>query len=185
MIRIILILLAAALALVGRAPGPARAEGRVLQLAIDDPIGPATAEFVGEGLAHAARRNADAVILTLDTPGGLESSMREIIRAMLQSPVPIIAFVSPAGARAASAGTYIVYASNLAATAPSTHLGAATPVALGLLFGGGAGDEKGKERPGAEAAKGSMTRRPISPVSPNCAAATPPGPRRRCVTPPL
>ena len=100
-------------------------------LRIDGAIGPATSDFVTSKLVDAAAANATVLVLAMDTPGGLDSSMREIIRAILDSAVPVASFVSPQGARAASAGTYILYASHIAAMAPATNLGAATPVQIG------------------------------------------------------
>lgn len=105
------------------------------EIAIDGPIGPPTASFVERGLEKAAKLNAPLVVIRLDTPGGLSSAMRRIIQAILAAPMPVACWVGPEGARAASAGTYIMYACDVAAMAPGTNIGAATPVQLSGLGG--------------------------------------------------
>lgn len=106
-------------------------ERTALRIEIDGAIGPASAMQFEEALAVAAERNAEVFILQMDTPGGLVTSMREIIADILASPVPVIGYVAPAGGHAASAGTYILYATHVAAMAPGTNLGAATPIEMG------------------------------------------------------
>jgi membrane-bound serine protease (ClpP class) len=104
----------------------------VVALKLQDAIGPASADYLVRGIRKAGESGAPLVVIQLDTPGGLDTSMRQVIQAILASPVPVAVYVSPEGSRAASAGTYILYAAHIAAMAPATTLGAATPVAIGM-----------------------------------------------------
>jgi membrane-bound serine protease (ClpP class) len=112
------------------AAGQALAAGQVRLLEVSDAIGPAVADYVVRGIDAAEAAGEPLVILQLDTPGGLDASMRVIIQRILAAEIPVVTWVAPSGARAASAGTFILYASHVAAMAPATNLGAATPVSI-------------------------------------------------------
>lgn len=109
----------------------AKAENQAWLLTISGAIGPAVSDYVTRGIADAEQAGANLIILKIDTPGGLDLSMRDIVQQVLNSKIPVVGYVSPEGARAASAGTYILYACHIAAMAPATNLGAATPVQMG------------------------------------------------------
>lgn len=114
---------------------PAERSGAIITTEIKGAIGVAATRLIADALAKARQENARYLVLQLDTPGGLVTSTREIIQQILASPIPVIVYVSPSGARAASAGTFIVYAGHVAAMAPGTNVGAATPIELGGLPG--------------------------------------------------
>lgn len=130
--RIVPAVLRIGLALIGCLSQPASASGKpVWLLELDGPIGPATADYFISNLKSAQRADAALFVLQLDTPGGLDHSMRDMIKAILASTVPVATYVAPNGSRAASAGTYLLYASHIAAMAPATNVGSSTPVSIG------------------------------------------------------
>ncbi len=142
--------------------GQETARADALMLELNGAIGPAVSDFIERGIERAVADGSRAVILKMDTPGGLDTSMRVIIKAILASPIPVIGYVAPSGARAASAGTYILYASHYAAMSPATNLGAATPVPIGP---GMTPQEDGERSPAKKDPEGSEDagKEPVSP----------------------
>lgn len=128
------LLAALVMAFAGAARGQmSSGSARVVELRINDQIEPVMAEYVTEGMDQAARTHASLILITIDTPGGLGTSMRAIVQKILDSPVPVAVYVAPSGSRAASAGFFILLAADVAAMAPATHTGAASPL---LAIGG-------------------------------------------------
>ncbi len=144
LIGVLLLCLAAAIS----RPASAQSTNRVFVTEVNGVIGVATTRQIAQAVQKATQGHGTALVIRLDTPGGLVSSTREIIKEMIASPVPVIVYVAPSGARAASAGTYITYASHLAAMAPGTNIGAATPIEIGGIPGLPGSQPKDKEDKG-------------------------------------
>jgi len=141
------LLFAAGVLLIVKSAGSA--DNAVVQLTIEGAIGPATDDYIGRALeTAAAQRHAELVVIRMDTPGGLDSAMRGIIKSITNSTVPVASYVAPTGARAASAGTYILYASHIAAMSPGTNVGAATPVRIGGISAPDSKEKDKQDQPG-------------------------------------
>lgn len=138
--------------------------GAIWVVSVDGAIGPASSDYLVRSFEKAAKAGASLIVIRMNTPGGLDSSMRDIIRAILSSSVPVATYVSPQGSRAASAGTYILYASHIAAMAPATNLGAATPVQIGAPSAPSP-SETGEEKEPAPAGKTAMEKKMVNDAS--------------------
>jgi membrane-bound serine protease (ClpP class) len=139
---------------------PSGSEALVIE--VEGAIGPATSAYIEDAISDAEGRGAELLVLRMDTPGGLDTSMRAIVKAITTSNVPVVTYVAPSGSRAASAGTYILYASHIAAMAPGTNLGAATPVELGGLPGTGGGADGRERKPEPKGGAGGGESKPES-----------------------
>ena len=154
------LLMAAALLLIGL-PGIS-ANKVIIQLVIEGAIGPATDDYIERALETSVKSNAELVIIRMDTPGGLDTAMRGIIKNITSSSVPVVSYVAPTGSRAASAGTYILYASHIAAMAPGTNLGAATPVQIGGISPPDAKEKKKDEKPDTDSTGNTMKQKVVN-----------------------
>lgn len=140
-----------------------RRSGRQVWLVdLDGPLGPATSDLIIRSISEAAASGGEALIIRMDTPGGLDKSMRELVQAIIAAELPVITFVAPGGARAASAGTYIAYASHIAAMAPATNIGSSTPVSLGPAPSLPNAAEDEQEEGGEAAPADAMTRKVVN-----------------------
>lgn len=163
LIRIIYLLLPLIFAVFPLSVATANTAGsHVMQLTINEAIGPATDDYIRRALETATSQRAELVVIRIDTPGGLDTAMRGIIKNITNSTVPVASYVSPTGARAASAGTYILYASHIAAMAPGTNLGAATPVKIGGISPPEPKGMPKKDAPVEESEKSAMKQKVIN-----------------------
>ena len=149
------------MAAVNARPASAQSPNRIFVTEVNGVIGVATTRQISHAIQRARQENASALVMRLDTPGGLVSSTRDIIKEMIASPVPVIVYVAPSGARAASAGTYIAYASHLAAMAPGTNIGAATPIEIGGVPGLPGGSQP-KDKDGKDTSKSAVQDKAIN-----------------------
>lgn len=157
-------LLLAVLAISLPTPAQEAPPGALWMLQLDGAVGPSTADYLVRGIEGAAEARAAAVLIRIDTPGGLDSSMRDMIAGVLASPIPVICYVAPGGARAASAGTFLMYSCHIAAMAPATNLGAATPVSIGTPMTPSPPSEPGQDKANSETGSESGGTQQFEPV---------------------